>query len=396
MKKHFLILALISIVALNTFSQTSNFYVNKATTVGTNCDCGTIKSIKVTIPLPASFAAFDGYYLYVSMNSLDVPAYIYFDKKNIAAKLFGKKEYTAYLLKDDGSSDFTFGDANVSLKDLCITPRMWGMAEMGMEASGAGYKILGYHYEDKWNEYYKKWESTKLEDWDEGVAYGSGSLTIKQRPLSEGFSDEKDFIIVKANNTDSCSYSVSSDYSLKGALSIVDKSEIYKTDITYAYFDDQTFSYEALKTEVTNSMSGKFQVGVESPFYYLRDVSLADKKTIPGKSANFSKTTINGIDYETISYYQTLSFERSGGGGYNIKPGVYASFYIAKIGKYSVIIMAKTNDVIEENTLHISFGEKPATIEDKWFTVHFKESDIPKIDKTTEKWISATTYKTTK
>ncbi len=374
-------------------AQDAKFYVNKATTTGTECDCGTIKSIKVTIPIPSGVATYDGYYLYMSLNSIDVPAYIYFEKKDIAAKLSGKKEYTAYLLKDDGTSDFTFEDAAFSKKDLCITPRMWGMTEMIMEASGAGYKLIGSHYEDKWNEYYKKWESTKIDDWDEGVSYGSGSLMIKQRPLSEGFSDEKEVVNVKANNTDSCSYSVSADFSIKGALSIVDKSDVFKTEITYAYFDEQTFSLDALKAEVINSMSGKFQVGAESPFYYLRDISLSDKKEIAGKSSNLTKVTVNGISYETASYYQALSFEHSGGGGYSIKPGVYATFYITKSGKYAIIVMAKTEDEIEENTLHTSFGEKPTKIEDKWFTVHFKESDISKIDKITEKWLNATSYK---
>jgi hypothetical protein len=394
MKKKLFAIIYLGILSAATFAQEAKFYVNKATTTGTECDCGTIKSIKVTIPIPSGVASYDGYYLYMSLNSIDVPAYIYFEKKDIAAKLSGKKEYTAYLLKDDGSSDFTFEDAAFTKKDMCTTPRMWGMTEMVMDASGAGYKLIGSHYEDKWNEYYKKWESTKIDDWDEGVSYGTGSLKVKQRPLSEGFSDDKGVINVKASNADSASYSVSADFSLNGALSIVDKSDVFKTEITYAYFDQQTFSYDALKTEVTNSMSGKFQVGVESPFYYLRDVSLVDKKEIAGKSLGLTKTTINGTEYETVSYYQTLSFEHSGGGGYSIKPGVYATFYIAKIGKYSLIIMAKTEDEIEENTLHTSFGEKPNNIENKWFTVHFKESDISKIDKIVEKWLNATTYKT--
>ncbi|MCX6311928.1 MAG: hypothetical protein NT084_09885, partial [Bacteroidetes bacterium] len=377
-------------------AQDAKFFVDKATTVSTTCDCATIKSIKVTIPIPSNVSTFDNYTLYVNLSSLDVPTYISFEKKDITAKLVGKKEYSAYLLKEDGTSDFTFDDAAFSKKDLCSTPRMWGMKEMTMEASGAGYKITGYHYEDKWNEYYKKWESTKLTDYDEGVGYGSGSLTIKQTPLSDGFSDETGLITVKAANTDSCSYSISEDLQLKGALRIEDNSEDFQTTVTYAYFDDQTFSYDALKDELNKSMSGKFQVGDESPFYYLRDVMSTQKKEIPGKSSSFSKTTINGTSYETASYYQSFYFAHRSGGGYEIKAGVYATFYLTKVGKYSLVILVQTKDIIELNTSSTSFGEEPDAkeVDAKWFTSHFTESDFPKMDKIAEKWMKATTYKT--
>lgn len=357
-------------ITLFSYSQTSKFYVNKAATVSSECSCSTLKSIKVTFPIPAGVGSFDGYYLYVTLNSLDVPAYVFFDKKSIAAKLVGKKEYSAFLLKEDGTSDFTFEDVALSLRDICTTPRMWGKTEVTLDATGAGYKIKGYHWEDKWNEYYKKWESKKIEDWDEGVAFGEGTLTVAQRPLSEGFSDDNDFILVKASNVDSCSYSVSNEIEVKGALSIEDKSQEFQTNITYAYFQNQGNSYDELKKIVLQALSGKFQVGPVHNFYWLMNMKLDAQKVISGKSTEFSKVVINGVSYETASYAQNKTKDSS---PYNPSDigGFYATYYLAKVGTYDVIIVSLTTDVNPTDDV------------------------LKKIDEITAKWLNATTYKTT-
>ena len=391
MRKILFIIVILNFVSSLINAQDAKFYINKSTTSGSDCDCATIKSIKVTIPIPTSLGGFDGYYLYVSLSSLDVPAYIYFEKKDIASKLTGKKEYSAFLLKEDGSSDFTFEDANFSKKDMCTTPRMWGMTEMIMEASGAGYKIIGSHWEDKWNEYYKKWESTKIDDWDDGIAYGSGSLTVKQRPLSEGFTDEKEFITVKASNTDSASYSVSENYLQNGALSIIDKSDEFQTDLYYAYFDDQTMSYEKLKEAIINSMSGKFQVGVENPFYDLRYISLPNKTDITSRPSNaFTKITLNGVNYERASYRQIASIEQSSNYGSNDnEKGFYADFYISKVGSNNIIILSLTNEITEKIS-GMSMMDKPTLKH----IFKLTDENVAKVDKITNKWLSSTNYNT--
>lgn len=368
MKKIFLIAVLLNCASFLVNAQESKFYINKATVTSADCDCKTIKSIKVTIPLPSGLAAFDNYLLFINLSSLDVPTYISFDKKDIAAKLVGKKEYTAYLLKEDGTSDFTFDDVVFSKKDLCSTPRMWGMTEMVMEASGIGYKIIGSHWEDKWNEYYKKWESTKIDDWDEGVSYGLGSLAIKQAPLSDGFYDENEFIFVKAANTDSASYSISSEVEVKGQLAIEDKSEEFKTTISYAYFQNQGNSFEDLKNVVLQALSAKFQVGPVHNFYWLQNMQLAAKKEIPVKSTEFSKVTINGISYETVAYAQNKTKDSSPYNPSDI-PGFYATYYLAKVGTYDLIIVSFTDGIDPTDVI------------------------IKKIDQITTKWLNATTYK---
>ncbi len=387
MKKKFLfIFAAFSLWANIIVGQTSNFYVNKATSVATECDCANLKSVKVTIPIPANVKTFDAYYLFLSPSSLDVSAYIYFDKAAIASKLAGKKEYTAFAIKDDGTSDFTFEDAYFAMRDLCSTPRMWGMSSVDVSATGAGYKIIGNHWEDVWNEQSEKWISTKIDDWDEGAAYGEGYLIVAQRPLSDGFSDENNVITVKAENTDSARYWVSQDVLVKGALAIDDNSDIFKTEIQYAYFDDATLSYDKLKEAVRNSVSGKFQVGIENPFYDLRDISSKNQKTLKGKSADFTKITLNGVIYENLSYCQVSGENVS---TYESKqPGYYADFYLAKIGSYNIIIVSKTDEIVEKIP-------GMSMMDSATYRYDFKMTDenIAKIDAVTRKWISATSYK---
>jgi len=376
MKKILLINVILICVIFIVNAQESKFYVNKATVTSNNCDCKTIKSIKVTIPLPTGLTAFDNYLLYINLSSLDVPTYISFDKKDIASKLLGKKEYTAYLLKDDGTSDFTFDDAAFSKKDLCSNPRMWGMTEMVMEASGIGYKIIGSHWEDKWNEYYKKWESTKFDDWDEGVTYGSGSLIIKQAPLSDGFSDLSEIITVKAENTDSCSYSVSEDVDAKGSLTIVDNSQDFKTEIFYGIWSGGDQTYKTVKENVLNSISGKYQVGPVHNFYELYGMDKGVEKVIQEKSKEFKNVTINGYNYETISHCRT-------------KTGFYATFYITRQGDNTILITSLTNEIFEMK------AKGPSLMDGEELVYKFELTDknIERIDLINEKWLKATTYK---
>jgi hypothetical protein len=376
MKKILLIAVILNCVSFLVNAQESKFYVNKATVTSADCDCKTIKSIKVTIPLPSGLAAFDSYLLFINLSSLDVPTYISFDKKDIAAKLVGKKEYIAYLLKEDGTSDFTFDDVAFSKKDLCSTPRMWGMTEMVMEASGAGYKIIGSHWEDKWNEYYKKWESTKIDDWDEGVSYGSGSLTIKQAPLSDGFSDLSEIITVKAENTDSCSYSVSEEVDANGSLSIIDNSQEFKTDIYYGIWSGGENSYNIVKQSVLSSVGGKYQIGPVHNFYELYGMGNGEEKVLPGKSNVFKNVTINGTSYETISHCRT-------------KTGFYATFYITRLGDYTILITSLTNEIFEFKAKGLSLMDGKVLI----YQFELTDKNIERIDLINEKWLNATTYK---
>lgn len=368
MRKILLSAALFCSVAISTYAQSSKFFVNKSTAANSNCDCKTVTSIKVTIPIPANVASFDSYLLYINLSSLDVPASISFEKKDIASKLAGKKEYTAYLLKEDGSSDFYFDDVFFSKKDLCSTPRMWGMTEMTMEAGSAGYKIIGHHFEDTWNEYYNRWDNKEIEDWDEGTVYGEAEpLSIKEAPLSDGFYDENEFILVKSVNTDSASYSISSEVEAKGQLAIEDNSQDFKTTISYAYFQNQGNSFEDLKNIVLQALSAKFQVGPVHNFYWLQNMQLTAKKEIAGKSSTFSTVTINGVSYETTSYAQNKTKESS---SYNPSDigGFYATYYLSKVGKYDVIIVSLTENI------------DPT------------DNNIKKVDEINAKWLNATTF----
>lgn len=357
------------------YAQEAKFYVNKSATVATNCDCPNTSTIKVTFPVPANVGSYDLYQFYINLSSLDVPATIGFDKAEIAAKLAGKKEFTAYLLKEDGSSDFYFEDVYLEKRDLCSSPRMWGMTEMEMEAGSAGYKVIGFHYEDTWNEYYKRWDSKKFEDWDEGVAYSSGSLIIKQTPLSEGFSDLTEIINVKTQNTDSCSYSVSENIDEKGSLSIQDNSQDFQATITYAIWGGGEETYNAVKESVIISLSGKFQVGPVHNFNQLEGMQTGVEKKINDKSSSFSTVTFNGISYETVSHCRT-------------KTGFYATFYITRFGEYTVLIVSITNEIYEMKRK----GNSLMDGEELVYQFELTDENIKQVDAINEKWLTATTY----
>lgn len=97
-------------------------------------------------------------------------------------------------------------------------------------------------------------------------------------------------------------------------------------------------------------------------------MQLTAKKEIAGKSSTFSTVTINGVSYETASYAQNKTKESS---SYNPSDigGFYATYYLAKVGKYDVIVVSFTNNI------------DPT------------DSNIKKIDEINSKWLNATTYK---
>jgi hypothetical protein len=386
MKKNIVLMLVISGMLLQANGQENQFFINLATTAGNTCKCGELKSVKVTFNIPANVNSYDEYYLYVSLSSLDVTANIVFDKSAIATKLAGKKTYSAFLIKQDGTSDFSFDDTKLSMKDLCSTPRMWGFQTVDITASGIGYHIVGHHYEDKWNEYYKRWDSKKIADYDDGVAYGEGTISVEQRPLSEGFYDDNEHVFVKVANTDSATYSVSSDILKKGALAIDDKSTDGLTTITYAYFDAATMSYDQLKENILNSISGKYQVGFENPFYDVRSITSSNQKQVSGKSSEFKSVTINGINYETLTYCQ-ISGENTSQ-YQSEQPGYYLTYFVTKVGANTVGILSKTDELFIK-VPGLSMMDK-ATYN---YTFKLSDENLLKVDAINNKWLEGTSYK---
>lgn len=383
MKK--IILSAIVTFGLATFVSAQNvkFFVSKSASIGLECDCKATTSIKVVFPVPSNVGTFDSYEFYLNLSSLDVPATIGFDKNEIAAKLVGKKEFSAYLLLEDGGSDFYFEDVYLEKKDLCANPRMWGITDLQIDGVGVGYKIIGYHYEDTWNDYYSRWDSKKFEDWDEGIAHGEGSITMTQAPLSYGFTDLYDIITIKAANTDSASFSVSEDIAMNGAISIVDKSQEFTTNIYYATWAGGDATYNEFKEEVQASITGQLQVGPVHEFYFLRNMQEGREVVVPGKTDSYSKVTFNGIPYETISHCRTESDSNT-----DYEQGFYSTFYIYRSGEYTSVIVSITS---EEFTLK-SKGSSLTDGSEKIYSVKMNEETIKKIDEINAKWLNATAY----
>lgn len=371
MNKIILTTTLTACLALGSLAQEVKFFVNKSSSTSAACECKTTTSIKVTFPVPSNVTSFDEYQFYISLSSLDVPAIIGFEKAEIAAKLSGKKEFTAYLLKEDGSSDFYFEDVFLDKSDLCNVPRMWNIETLEIQGGGVGYKILGYHYESTWNEYYNRWEESKFADWDEGTEYGEGSLNMKEAPLSDGFMDQFNIITVKAESTDSASFSISEDVEHNGSLMIEDKSEEFDTRLYYATWAGGDATYQQVKEEVINSLGGKFQVGAIHNFYELEGMQQGKEVKLSGSHTEFTPTTFNGVTYETISHYRT-------------GPGFYATFYLSRSGEYTILIVSHTAE---------KFSGDPGSPYSSFEMISaLTAEDIEKIKAIDSKWLNATTY----
>lgn len=383
MKKLFLI-SILSITSGGfTHAQTLKFFVNKGTTTATDCSCKTTKSIKITFPVPANVASYDQYSFYLSLSSLDVSAAVSFDKKEIASNLVGKKEYSAYLMKEDSTSDFYFDDAYLSLVDLCMNPRMWGIQNLEIEGGSAGYKKIGEYTETVYNEYYKRWDTKTFDEWDEGTVYATGVFKMEQAPLSDGFSDIYDIITVKSENTDSTTFSISEDLENNGSLSITDKSQEFETTLTYATWGGGDETYTTIKKNIENSIGGKFQVGPVHAFYELRGMQAGKEVVIPGKTTGYSKNTFNGITYETIAHARTEGVEQD-----SYANGFYSTFYILRSGDYTTLIVSSTEEVSYNKSKGASLMDGSETI----YTFKITEENCRKVDEITKKWLNATTY----
>ena len=364
-------------------SQTLKFFVNKGTTSSTNCSCKTTKSIKITFPVPINVVSYDQYSFYLSLSSLDVTASVSFEKKDIASKLVGKNEFSAYLIKEDSTSDFYFDDAYLSLVDLCINPRMWGIQNLEIEGGSVGYKKIGEYTETVYNEYYKRWDTKTFDEWDEGTVYATGVFNMEQAPLSDGFSDMYNLITVKAENTDSTTFSISEDLENKGSLCITDKSEEFETTITYATWGGGDETYSTIKKNIENSIGGKFQVGPVHTFYELRGMQAGRELVIPGKTNGYSKATFNGVTYETIAHARTEVAEKD-----IYAKGFYSTFYILRSGDYTTLIVSITEEMSHKKPKGLSLMDGYETI----YTFKITEENCRKVDKITEKWLNATTY----
>lgn len=408
MKKLGLVIAAL-IISNAIIAQSAKFYLNATATTATSGDCSTLQQLKVTCPIPSNVGTYDSYTIALFLSSLDVPAYIYFDKAAIKSRLVGKSEFKAEVMKVDGSSDFTFDDADLKMSDLCFTPRLWKMPEVEVEVSGIGNKIIGYHWEDIWYEDSKKWVSSKIEDWDEGTSYGAGSMVIKQRPLSEGIEDKTGFVKIKPSSTDKVGFGEPNVDNTLGTLSISDTTLGFPVEFTWAFYDAASYSKEGIMQELIYAFSGKEKktdYGIvkersgmfgASPdaFGYMKDLSFEKAVPVNGKKGDsFDKVTFNGVQYDHISFRQNYFFD-SNSYDYKLRPGMYINCYVTQVGNTIVVVTVQAADVVSEDYLHVGFSSSTANgpHKDEWFLYSLKEESISKINALIDRMLSVTTYK---
>ncbi len=389
--------------------QTSKFYLNNAATTSTNGDCATLQQLKVTFPIPANVGTFDCYFINLNLSSLDVPAYIFFDKAEIKAQLVGKKEFKAEVVKADGTSDFVFDDTSLTMRDLCFVPRLWKMPEVKVEVSGTGNKIVGYHWEEVWDEDGLKWISTKVEDWDAGVTSGAASMIIKQRPLSDGIEDATGFISVKPAQSEKMEFGEPEVAGAISTLSITDNSLGYPVEFVWSVYDAAEYSKETIMEELILAMNGRTKETEDGIFTersglfgafmdahaYMGAIAFDKAVSVKGKSSkSFVKATFNGTGFEHVAFRQSSYFLKETYSN-KLEPGMYLNCYVTQVGNKIVLTTVKACDVIAEDYLHVSFGNESVEGPEKsaWFSSKIKDENLPQIDGLIDRILSSTTYK---
>jgi len=380
-------------------AQTARFFINGSATSSVTGDCSSLKQMKVSFPVPANVATYDEYYINLQLSSLDVPAYLYFSKEDIAVYLKGKKEYVAEIITADLASDFTFDDNALSMKDICFLPRVWKMPEVKIDVQGVGYKITGYHFEAVWNEQKNAWIETKIPDWDNGTIYGTGSIAVKQQPLSDGISDINGVINVKPQG-EKVSFGEPDAAEALGTLLITDESSGYPVEYTFAYYDADTLTKEMIENELLFAIGGKESSSLFGAymdiFSYLRDLKHDSREPWKGnKQDKFSPVTISGVSYDKIVYRQKWSFESS---TYTNKlvPGNFIQFYVAQCGTYVVVVQVKATDVLSEDYESVSFSQPEKELNPEWFSKVLSESDMNEIDQKASGILQTAKYNTVK
>lgn len=384
MKKSVAIIAF-SLAVLFNHAQVVKFSLNGNPANATAGDCGTLKDLEITCPIPANVSSFDCYYIYLQLSSLDVPAYVYFSKEDIATYLKGKTQYTAAIIKSDLTSEFEFDDNLVSMKDLCFLPRIWKQTELSLTVHGAGFKIIGSHYETVWDDHQAKYITSTINDWDKGTNYGTGKFILKQQPLSEGISDPMGILNVKPANTANLTIQLADITNTESALFITDESLGFKIEFGYAIYADTTYSKEEIKAEILklNTEGDRVSIygGFEDAFNFMQNVSTEIRLPYNNSTQNaFSTKNFNGVTFEYIPFLQKHYFESD---SYNIKlkAGMYLNFYVAQVGKYIIMINVTTRDVLNSEYESASFRAIPQEENTaEWFSHHLTPENIKAID----------------
>lgn len=407
MKK--LILAALALFFIgNVNAQSTKFFMNNTAATSANGDCATLQQLKISFPVPANVSSFDCYFINLNLSSLDVPAFIFFDKADIQSKLAGKKEYKAEIVKANGTSDFTFDDTSLTMRDLCFVPRLWQMSQLEIEVAGTGHKITGYHWEDQWDEDKAMWISDKVADWDDGVVYGSGTFTLKQQPLTDGIEDATGYLKVKPGGTTNTGFEEPVVAGALTTIGILDTSTGVPVQFIWSVFDAAEYSKDYLKSELIIAFNGKEKetdIGIvkeRSGFFgaYMdayqtwRDFEFKKKIAVKGKLADaFSQVTFAGNNYEHICFRQNWYFDHQTY-EYRLKPGVYINCYIMQKGDRVILITAEASDMLTDYYQHVAFSgdDSESGKENEWFSARVTDQNLSSIDALVDKTVSATTY----
>ena len=311
MKKTIFLLLMLAF-AINSIAQIK-FYTNSGTTLITETKCGEYKDITVKVPVPPNVSTFDAFTVKVLLSSLDVKAICEYNKTKIQSKLAGKSEITLTLISADGtSSDFKFGDGSMTNADFCINPRKWNMDKITATVKTAGWMILSYSTESRWDDYKGVWITEQIPYWDEGEAFSEGVLTINQLPLSDGVSDESNKLSIKLVNTSKSTYTtydpseVDNDY--EGGIIVNDESLGENLAIKILYFNESKHTLDFIKGDLlklfTSGDKTELKWEYMNYFDYNNKLEYQMPLTLKKTSKEYESVNIESKDFFHFVYNQ--------------------------------------------------------------------------------------------
>ena len=342
------------------------FYTNNGATLITETKCSEYKDITVKVPVPANVSTYDAFTVKVLLSSLDVKAIYEFNKNKIQSKLAGKSEVSLLLISADGkNSDFKFGDGCMTNADFCENPRKWNMDKITATVKTAGWMILSYNTESRWDDYKGAWISEQVPVWDEGEAFSEGVLTINQIPLSDGIQDESKKLSVKPPNLSNSTFwtydpnDVYNDY--EGGIRVTDNSLGEDLVIKILYFNESKHTLDFVKSDLLKLFTSADKTELKWEYMDYFDYNNKLEYQAP---LSLKKTT---KDYETVNiegkdFFHFVYNQKQHASAYYPNPSMPAMrvhIYIYYKAPYIVVVSSWiTDDLLNKGAETITKAEE--------------------------------------
>jgi len=173
---------------------TISFYTNNGTKKVTQLKCGEYDDLMVKLTVPSYAKSYDRVSLRVFLSSINSYASILYDGKGDVAMLTSKPKMQKWILKPGKQKgDFSFGDGNLGIYDLCGYPRSKALPSINVDVQLVGLNKTGV--EKKWDDFHKKWKY--YDTYTKGKVLAKGKMVIKELPPQTGFVSDNGVVKIK-------------------------------------------------------------------------------------------------------------------------------------------------------------------------------------------------------